>query len=45
MVVLRTPYVGLPIPVTIYLADIGLIIQILYELIKLRQCCHFCLYP
>ena len=45
MVVLAAPYVRLPIPVSIHLAYIGLIIQILYKLIKLCQCCHFCLYP
>lgn len=42
---LTTPHIRLPIPVTIHLADVGLIVKVLYELIKLCQCCHFCLYP
>lgn len=45
VVMLCAPYIRLPIPVTIDLANVGLVIEVLYKLIKLCQCCHFCPSP
>ena len=42
---LSAPNIRLPIPMAIHLANIGLLIKVLDELIKLCHCCHFCPSP